>query len=328
MKRRDFITLLGGAATAWSLTARAQQPALPVIGFLSSGSPESDAPRLIPFRQGLNETGYVEGHNVAIEYRGMQGHYDLLPAFVADFVRRPVAVIVTSGSTPGALAAKAATSTIPIVFNIGTDPVQSGLVASFNRPGGNVTGISNLQGPLQAKRLELLHDLVPGAAVVAVLANPSNAPYTEYEMTEVRHAARSLGLQLDILNGSTIGEIDAAFETLAQTRPGALLIGSESFLISRHEQILALAEHHAVPAMYSNGEAARAGGLISYGPVLSEIYRQTGIYAGRILKGEKPADLPVQQSTKVELVINLKTAKALGLTVPLTLLGRADEVIE
>jgi putative ABC transport system substrate-binding protein len=328
MRRREFITLVGGAAAAWPLAARAQQLALPVIGYLSGGSPESDASRLTAFRQGLGETGYVEGRNVAIEYRGFQGHYDLLPVFLADFVRRPVAVIVVSGTAVSALAAKAATSTVPIVFNIGADPVQFGLVASFNRPGGNATGISNLQGPLAAKRLELLHELIPGAAVVAVLVNPSNSAYTEYEMAELRNAAGSLGLQLHLLNASTVGEIDAAFAMFPQAGAGALLIGTEAFLNSRAEQIVALAARHAVPVMHSNGESTRAGGLISYGSNLGETYRQTGLYAGRILKGEKPGELPVQQPTRYELVINLKTAKALGLSFPLTLLGRADEVVE
>jgi putative tryptophan/tyrosine transport system substrate-binding protein len=328
MRRRNFITLLGSAAAGWPMAGRAQQLALPAIGYLSSGSLETDAVRLAAFRQGLADTDYVEGRNVAIEYRGMQGHYDLLPALVADFVRRPVAVIVVSGSTPGALAAKGATSTIPIVFSIGVDPVQIGLVASFNRPGGNVTGISNLQNPLGAKRLELLRELVPGAAVVASLVNPSNTVYTESEMSGLRSAADSLGLQLFVLNASSVAEVDAAFAALAQARLGALLISSESFFIDRREQIAALAARYAVPAMYPFREFAAAGGLMSYGSSTSEIYRQVGVYAGRILKSEKPGDLPVQQATKVELIINLKTAKTLGITVPITLLGRADEVIE
>jgi putative ABC transport system substrate-binding protein len=328
MRRRDFITLLGGTAAAWPIGGRAQQLALPAIGYLSSGSLETDAVRLAAFRQGLADTDHVEGRNVAIEYRGMQGHYDLLPALVADFVRRPVAVIVVSGSTPGALAAKGATSTIPIVFSIGVDPVQIGLVARFNRPGGNVTGISNLQNPLGAKRLELLRELVPGAAVVASLVNPSNTVYTESEMSGLRSAADSLGLQLLVLNASSVAEVDAAFAALAQARPGALLISSESFFIDRREQIAALAARYAIPAMYPFREFTTAGGLMSYGSSTSEIYRQVGIYAGRILKGEKPGDLPVQQATTVELIVNLKTAKALGITVPITLLGRANEVIE
>jgi putative ABC transport system substrate-binding protein len=327
MNRRDMIALLGGAA-AWPIAARAQQPAMPVIGFLSSGSPESDAPRLIPFRQGLNEVGYVEGRNVAIEYRGMQGHYDLLTAFIADFVRRPVAVIVAAATTPGALAAKAATSTIPIVFNIGNDPVEEGLVSSLNRPGQNVTGVSNLTGPLAAKRLELLRELLPNATTVAVLANPSNPPLTEYEMAELRKAAGPLGLQLHIINAGTIGEIDAAFATLRQARIDALLISSEYFFSSRNEQLVALAARYAVPTSYANSAATKAGGLMSYAYVVNEVYRQMGIYVGRILNGEKPADLPVVQSTRIELAINMETAKTLGITFPVSLLTRADEVVE
>jgi putative tryptophan/tyrosine transport system substrate-binding protein len=257
IRRREFITLLGGAAML-PVAARAQQAGLPIIGFLSSASLDSDAPRLIPFRQGLIETGFVEGHNVTIEYRGMQGHYDLLSAFIADFVRRPVAVIVAGATTPGALAAKAATSTIPIVFNIGNDPVALGLVGSLNRPGGNVTGISNLTGPLAAKRLELLRELMPSAATVAVLANPSNPPLTEYEMAELRKAAGPLGLQLHIINAGTIGEIDAAFATLPQARIDALLISSEYFFSSRNEQLVALAARYAVPTSYANSAAFSA----------------------------------------------------------------------
>jgi putative ABC transport system substrate-binding protein len=328
IRRREFITLLGFAAVAWPVTARAQQPTLPVVGFLSPASPESDAFSLAVFQQALNETGFVVDRDVALEYRGMQGHYDLLPALIADFVRRRVAVIVAAGTTPGALAAKAATTAIPIVFNIGVDPVDSGPVASLNRPGGNITGIFNLTGLLAAKRLELLHELMPNVLVVAFLANPSNAPFTEYEVTEVRNAARALGLELRILNASTVGEIDTAFATLAQVRAGALLISGETFFASRREQIVALAARHAVPSMYPRSQWATGGGLISYGFDIAEIWRQTGIYVGRILKGAKPADLPVQQATKVELTINFKTAKALGITVPLTLRGRADEVIE
>jgi putative ABC transport system substrate-binding protein len=327
LRRRDFITLLAGAA-AWPLAARAQQTAVPVIGYLSTGSLESDSARLMAFRQGLSEIGYVEGRNVVIEYRGMQGHLDLLPAFVADFVRRPVAVIVVSAITPGALAAKAATSTIPIVFNIGVDPVQAGLVSSFNRPGGNITGITNLQGLLAAKRLELLRELTPNVADVAVLVNPTNSAYTEYEMTGVRGAASSLGLHLHILNASTVEEIDAVFATLPRVHAGALLISSESFFLSRIDQLVALVARARVPTMYPIAEFVSAGGLISYGPITGETYRQAGIYTGRILKGERPGDLPVQQTTKVELLINLNAAKTLGITFPLTLLGRADEVIE
>jgi putative ABC transport system substrate-binding protein len=328
MRRRDFIRLLGGAAAALPLAAHAQQPGMPVIGYLSSGSPESDATRLSAFRQGLNEFGFVEGRNVAIEYRGMEGHYDLLPQFVADFVRRPVAVIFVQGNTPAVQAAKAASSTIPIVFNVGTDPMQSGLVANFNRPGGNVTGNGNLTGPLASKKLELLHELVPGASVIALLANPSNPAFTDYEVSELRNAAMALGLRLHLLYASTAGEIDSALATLPQVQAGALLISSEGFFASRIKQIVALAARYAVPAMYGSTAFPAAGGLISYGPTISDADRQMGIYVARILKGEKPGDLPVQQSTKVDLIINLNTAKALGLTVPLTLLGRADEVIE
>jgi putative ABC transport system substrate-binding protein len=328
IKRREFLTLLGGAAVGWPLAVRAQQLALPAVGYLSGGSEEFDASRLTAFRQGLSESGYVEGRNVAIEYRGFQGHFDLLPAFLADFVRRPVAVMAVGGTTASALAAKAATSTIPIVFNIGADPVQFGLVASFSRPGGNLTGIGNLQGPLAAKRLELLRELVPGRAVVAVLVNPSNSVYTGYEMAEIRTAAGSLGLDLHLLNASTVEEIDAAFANFPKAQAGALLLSTEAFINSRADQIVALAARHAVPVMYSNGETTKAGGLISYGSNLGETYRQMGLYVGRILKGERPADLPVQQPTRYELVINLKTAKALGITFPLTLLGRADDVIE
>jgi putative ABC transport system substrate-binding protein len=326
LRRRDFITLLGGAAAAWPVATRAQQQ-VPVIGYLSGRSPEVDAPRLREFRRGLSEFGFVEGRNIAIEYRGMEGHYDLLPQFIAEFVRRPVALIFVNGITPAVQAAKAATSTIPIVFDIGTDPVQSGLVANFNRPGGNVTGMGNLSGPLAAKRLELLHELVPGASVIALLANPSNPAFTEYEAGELRSAAVALGLQLHVLNASSIGEIDSALAALPQVRPGALLISYESFFSSRYEQIAALAARYAVPAMGGTDFPA-AGGLMGYGPAAVGRQRPMGVYAGRILKGEKPGDLPVQQPTKIDLNINLKTAKALGLNFPLTLLGRADEVIE
>jgi putative ABC transport system substrate-binding protein len=328
LRRREFITLLSGAAAGWPLVARTQQAAVPVIGYLSSGSPESDTLRLSAFRQGLSELGYVEGRSVAIEYRGMEGHYDLLPQFIADFIRRPVSVIFVMGNTPAVQAAKAATSTIPIVFNVGTDPIQSGLVANFNRPGGNVTGMSNLTGPLASKKLELLHELVPGASLIALLANPSNPAYTDYEISELRNAAMALGLRLHLLYASTAGEIDSALATLPQVQAGALLISSESFFGTRFKQIVALAGRHAVPTMGGTSDFPAAGGLISYGPRITDSNRQMGVYVGRILKGEKSGDLPVQQSTKVELVVNLKTAKALGLTIPLALLTRADEVIE
>ena len=328
MRRREFIAGLGSAA-AWPLAVRAQQSSVPVIGYLSTGSPESDASNRTAFRQGLSELGYVEGRNVAIEYRGMEGHYDLLPQFIADFIRRPVALIFASGNATAAQAVKAATSTIPIVFNVGTDPVQSGLVASFNRPGGNVTGIGNLTGPLAAKKLELLHELVPDAPVIAVLANRTNPVFTEYEVGELQSAAMALGLRLDVLNASTASEIDSAFATLAKVGAGALIVSSEGFFGTRAEQVAVLAARYAVPAVAGNPRFPAFGGLMSYGSSLGYLlYHQAGIYTGRILKGEKPADLPVQQATKLELIINLKTAKALGLTIPERLLATADRVIE
>jgi putative ABC transport system substrate-binding protein len=318
--------MLGGVAVAWPRAAHAQQPAMPVIGFLDGASPEGRAPMMTAFRQGLKEAGYVEGHNVAIEYRWAEGHYDRLPALAADLVRRQVAEIVTVG-TPAALAAKAASSTIPIVIGVGVDPVQIGLVASLNRPGGNVTGLAGLAVEVAAKRLEVLHELLRTSAAVALLVNPNN-PVTEPETKGVRDAARSLGLQLHVLDASTEGEIDAAFGTLIELRAGALLVSVDSFLTNQRAQIVALAARHAVPAIYGVREFATAGGLMSYGLDLADLYRQLGIYAGKILKGAKPADLPVQQVARVEFVINLKTAKTLGLTFPITLLGRADEVIE
>jgi putative ABC transport system substrate-binding protein len=326
VKRREFITLLGSMLTAWPLAARAQQPAMPVIGFLHGASPEGYAPMVSALRQGLKEAGYVEGHNVAIEYRWAEGHYDRLPALAADLVRRQVAGIITGG-TPPAFAAKAATSTIPIVINVGIDPVQSGLVASLSRPGGNVTGLALLTVELAAKRLELLHELLRTATVVAMLVNPTT-PLTEPETRGVRDAAHSLGLQLHVLNASTEGEIDAAFRSLVALRVGALVVSVDVFLNNQRAQIVALAARHAVPAIYGVREFAAAGGLMSYGNDLADAYRQSGIYAGKILNGATPADLPVQQVVRVEFVINLKTANTLGLTFPLTLLGRADEVIE
>ena len=326
MRRREFITLIGGEMAAWPRAARTQQPAMPVIGFLLGASPEAYAPMMTAFRQGLKEAGYVEGHNVAIEYRWAEGHYDRLPALAADLVRRQVAEIVTGG-TPAALAAKAASSTIPIVILVGIDPVQIGLVASLNRPGGNVTGLAGLAVEVAAKQLEVLHELLRTSAAVALLVNPNN-PVTEPETKGVRDAARSLGLQLHVLDASTEGEIDAAFEKLIELRAGGLVVSVDAFLTSQRDQIVALAARHAVPAIYGVREFAAAGGLMSYGIDLADAYRQVGIYAGKILKGAKPADLPVQQVARVEFVINLKTAKTLGLTFPITLLGRADEVIE
>jgi len=328
MKRRDLIIALGGAL-AWPLAARAQQKAMPVVGFLSTGnaSPGPVAPLVAAFRQGLSETGYVEGQNVAIEYRWAEGHYDRLPALAADLVGRKVDVIVSTGGTPTALAAKNATSTIPIVFRAGADPVGAGLVASLAQPGGNLTGVSMLIDELTSKRLELLSELVPQAKVIALLVNPKN-PATENVMRDVQEAARVKGLQLPILKANSESEIDAAFATLVQLQAGALVVAADPFLTSRREQLVALATRYAVPAIYAWREFGEAGGLISYGSSLTTAFRQLGNYAGKILKGAKPADLPVQQSTRFELVINLKTAKARGLTIPQSLLLRADEVIQ
>jgi putative ABC transport system substrate-binding protein len=321
--RRGLVASLAVIIAAWPLAAGAQQKAMPVIVYLGAGSPASSVTH---FRQGLSETGYVEGQNVAIEYRWAEGSYDRLPAMAADFVGRKVDLIVTSGGSSAALAAKSATSTIPVVFETG-DPVAFGLVASLARPGGNLTGLSYLAFELMAKRLELLSELVPQARVIALLVNPNN-PNAERIMRDVQEAARAKGLQLPILKAGTETEIDAAFATHVQRQAGALVVGPDLSFVIRREQLMALASRHAVPAIYWSREWVASGGLISYGPSVPAIYRQLGVYAGKILNGARPADLPVQQPTKFELVVNLKTAKALGLTIPPSLLLRADQVID
>jgi putative ABC transport system substrate-binding protein len=327
MRRRGFITLLGAAAAAGPLAARAQQPALPVIGFLGSESPDLWATRLRAFHQGLGETGYVEGRNVAIEYRWADGQYDRLPALAADLVRRQVTVIAATGAVPSVLAAAAASKTLPIIGTMAFDPVEAKLVASLSRPGGNVTGASNLNVELVPKRLELLHELIPTAKIIALLVNPTN-PAAVTQTSDLQTAARTFGLQLHVVQASAERDFDTAFATVVRLQAGALVIAGDGFLIARSELLAALAMRHAVPAIFQTREFVAAGGLMSYVSSVTDTYRTVGIYTGRVLKGEKPADLPVQQATKVELIINLKTAKALGLTVPLALLGRADEVIE
>ena len=325
-KRREFITLFGGAAAAWPLAARAQQAPMPVIGFLDTRSPDGMTDRLRAFREGLKDSGYVERENVAIEYRWAENQLDRLPELAAELVRRQVAVIAATSTNP-AFAAKAATTTTPIVFVVGEDPVRLGLVASLARPGGNLTGINILSGELTAKRLNLLREMVPGAARIAVLVNPANV-MTENALRDVAAAARVMGLQIQVLNASTSGEIDAAFATFVRERPDAVFVGLDVFFISRRAQLVNLASRHALPATYHLREFAEAGGLMSYGTNIADTFRQAGVYAGRILKGAKPADLPVVQSTKFELVINAWTARMLGLAVPPTLLSTADEVIE
>jgi putative ABC transport system substrate-binding protein len=325
--RREFITLLGGAAAMWPVPAGAQQPAVPVIGYLSPGSQESDVLRLLHLRKGLSETGYIEGRDVAIEYRWADDLSERLPALAAELVRRPVSVIVAAG-TPAALSAKGATGTIPISFMTAADPVLIGLVASLSRPDANLTGVASLAVELGPKQLELLHDLVPAATTVALLVNPTTPTIAASLTKELRSAARTFGLQLHVLHASTKRDFDTAFAALERLQAGALVIATDNFFNSQSEQLAALAARHAVPTIYPFHEYAQAGGLMSYGTSFAGPYRQVGIYAGRILKGERPTDLPVQQTTKIELIINLKTAKALGLEVPATLLARADEVIE
>jgi putative ABC transport system substrate-binding protein len=328
MRRRDFITLLGGAAAAWPLGARAQQPALPVVGYLNSGSPGPMHDLVSAFHAGLNESGYIEGQNVNIEYRWAEGQYDRQPALIADLIARKVTVIAAAGTTPGALAAKAATQTIPIVFVVGTDPVGVGLVSSLARPGGNVTGVTIVGVELIAKCLELMHQLVPAGTKIAVLLNPTNVPQTQGETRDVQAVAASLGAQVVILHASNPGEIGQAFATTAAEGAGALVVSGEIFFFTQSDLVVALAARQGLPAIYAYRKAPEAGGLISYGTDIAGAHRTGGVYTGRILKGEKPADLPVQQATRIELVINLKTAKALNVAIPLSLLGRADEVIE
>jgi putative tryptophan/tyrosine transport system substrate-binding protein len=327
LRRRDFVTLLGGAAAGWPLAARAQHTAMPVIGFLDPRSPQTLVDRVRGFRQGLKDAGYVEGENVAIEYRWAEAQFDRLPALAAELVRRQVVVIVAA-NTPSALAAKAVTTTIPIVFNVAEDPVRLGLVASLARPGGNLTGINFLGGELTAKRLELLRELVPGAVRIAVLVNPANTTNVETTLRDAEPAALAMGLQIHVLKASTSHEINLAFATFVRERPDALFVGNDAFFTSRRVQLVHLATRYAVPASYFTREFAEAGGLMSYGSNQSDNYRQVGIYAGYILKGANPADPPVVQASKFELVINAESARTLGLTLPPTLLATADEVIE
>ena len=327
MRRREFIRLIGSVTAIWPLAARAQQSAMPVVGFVNAASPKGYAPLLSAFLKGLSEAGFVDGHNVSIEYRWAEGRVDQLPAMVADLVHRRVAVIAATG-TPAALAVKAATTTIPTVFETAADPVRLGLVASLNQPGANVTGVTSLLMVVGSKRLELLHELVPTARVMALLVNPANPNVAEINSKELEAAARTLGLELHVLNASTEGDFDAVFTKLAQLRAGGLVISPDPFFTSQSEQLSALTIHHAVPTIHYNPEFVAAGGLLSYGAGSADAYRQAGNYTGRVLRGEKPTDLPIQQATKVELHINLKTAKALGITFPESILQRADAVIE
>jgi putative ABC transport system substrate-binding protein len=326
-RRRDFIALLASTATAWPLAARAQQAAIPVVGFIRDGSADTAARYVAAFRKGLNETGYAEGQNVTVEYHWLEGRYDRLPALLADLVRRQVTVIATPGQVP-AIAAKAAITTVPIVFGVGDDPVKLGLVASLARPGGNATGINFFVQEVAAKRLRLLHDLIPSAVRIAVLVNPVNAAVETTTLREVQEAAPVLGLQIQVLKASTIGEIDAAFATLARERPDALFVAGDAFFLDRRVQFATLTARDRIPATYSVREPVAAGGLMSYGPDLAEVFRQIGVYTGSILKGAKPADLPVLQSTKLEFVLNVQTARAFGIEVPPGVLSITDEVIE
>ena len=327
MNRREFITLLGGAAATWPLAAQAQQPALPVVGFLNSATPDLYAPFVQAFRQGLAETGYVEGQNVAIEFRWAEGRLDQLPELLSDLIRRQVAVIAAT-STPGALAARAANTTIPIVFTTANDPVRLGLVASLSRPGGNMTGATQLNMEVAPKRLEIFHELIPAATDFAHLVNPADPIVAEIGIRDSEAAARALGLKLQVLNAASEADFETVFSTVAQRRLGGLVVGVDILFTGWSRQLGTLAARYGVPAIYQGREFAAAGGLMSYGGSTADSYRLAGVYAGRILKGDKPSDLPIQQSSKVEMIINLKAAKALGLTFPITLLGRADEVIE
>jgi putative tryptophan/tyrosine transport system substrate-binding protein len=327
MRRRDFIKLIGGAAAAWPLAARTQQPGLPVVGFLDSKSPDDSAHMVAAFRRGLNESTFIEGQNVTIEFRWAQNQYDQLPVLAADLVRRRVDVIAATGG-PAALAAKAASATIPIVFRLAADPIAAGLVPSLSRPGGNVTGVTSLNLEVGSKRLEFLHELVPTATIMAALVNPTNPTNAEILSRDLQATARLLGLQLHLLHASSDADIDAVFATLTELRAAGLVIGTDALFTSRDEKLAALALRYRIPTIYQWREFVAGGGLMSYGGSFADSYRLAGVYTGRILKGEKPADLPVQQATKLELFINLKTAKALGITVPPTLLALADEVIE
>ena len=328
MRRREFITLLGGAVASWPIAASTQQPDVPVIGLVNAGAREASADRVAAFHKGLSETGYVEGQNVAVEYHWFSGQYDRLPTLMADLVRRRVAIIATPGGTLAASAAKAATTTIPIVFGVGEDPVKVGLVSSLARPGGNATRINIFIWEVAAKRLGLLHELAPSAVRVAVLINPGNVPSAEATLRDLPEAARAMGLQIQFLNASTSREIEAAFATLVRDRADALFVAPDTFFISRRVQFATLATRHGIPAAYSTREEVEAGGLMSYGTDIPDMWRRVGVYAGQVLKGAKPADLPVVQATKFEFVINLQTARALGLDVAPALLARTDEVIE